>query len=97
MESEERSAPKIWLMLVLANTGALAGIVASLFILPGSSPFWLWATTSLSVLALINCATVLRLKRGSQDRASPSKMTNVIVGIGFLLFLADLIYGIAHH
>ena len=91
------SSRKIWPVLVLTNFAAFVGIVSSIFVLPGNIRFWLWATNSLMILALINYFTVTTLKkRDSRDRTPQSKTVTAITLGGFLLFILDLLYGFMH-
>src|SRR5690348_8737455 len=39
------------------------GVLISLFIVPPSTPIWLWATVSAAFLLVLNCYLLFRLKR----------------------------------
>src|SRR5665213_2757573 len=85
---------RTWPILVLVNLAALAGILSTLFTLPGNIHFWMWAITSLIVLALVNYTAVVAVRnRRRQNKTSESKTVTIIIYVGFVFFVLDLLYG----
>jgi hypothetical protein len=82
---------KKWKRLVLVNLGALGGAVAALFIVPESTPVWIWGLVSLVFLVALNIAALKR-KGSAEGRTVPSKSGNkVIILLGLALLVLDLV------
>jgi hypothetical protein len=84
-----------WKKVALVNGGWVIGIVISLFVVPPSTPLWLWATVSGLVLAVLNY-----LFFGQQRRATSGRkigpMATVVGGLGVLVLLLELIFRYVH-
>lgn len=76
-----------WQRIVLANVVALIGFLPSIFVLPGSTPFWLWAAICLSIIAVSNFVLVRRLRTAWYEVPRPSWTIDAIVALGFLVFV----------
>jgi hypothetical protein len=78
-----------WKRVLLLNASAIIGIVISLFIVPGDTPFWLWET--IAVVFLAACNVLLYFQQGrAKPRNSPSART-IIALMGFVLLIIDMI------
>ncbi len=79
--------------LVLWNAAVLAGVLASAFTLPPSTPVWEWALISTAVLAIMNCALLLRTspadRLDSPKRRSGLKAASVAVALLILALATD--------
>jgi hypothetical protein len=77
-----------WQKPVLLNIAGLVGVVVSLFIVPGETPFWLWCVIAIVVIAALN--TILYVgRRRVADSARTARTAIVIVGV--MLLMIDVI------
>jgi hypothetical protein len=55
---------KHWLGLIMMNAGAIVGaVLAALYLIPESTPVWLWAVATVAVLIALNIKAVIRIRR----------------------------------
>jgi hypothetical protein len=93
MEQEINSAKirkrlKAWHWMLLLNASCLTVIFISLFTAPSSTPVWIWAGSSATVLAAMNFVAFRSLhSRGSQAVRVGSKTSIFVIAVGFLLWL----------
>jgi hypothetical protein len=83
---------KPWQKAFVLNVAVLLGIASSLFVLPANTPFFLWLTISVVVLAAFNIAIVVRERRiapGSRPRAS--KATTIVIALGAAIWILDIL------
>jgi hypothetical protein len=78
-----------WKRIVLVNVAGLVGIAVSLFVLPQQIRFWVWASVSVVVLALLNYAF---LRPRQPATIARKRGARVIVGLGLVLLLLDLLW-----
>ena len=82
---------KTWQKVVVINLSALAGIVASAFILPPKTPVWLWVAVAIIVLAMVNYIFLIG-QRKLQTVGCRTSVANTVIAFGFILFLLDLLF-----
>ena len=86
-----------WKKAVLINGAGLIGIGVSLFLVPPSTPVWLWATISILVLAGLNYMFVVRVGWGSVNADPKSQLQNtIIICLGLLVLLTELLFRYVH-
>lgn len=73
----------------LLNLAWVIGVIASLFMVPGSTPFWLWAMIAGATLCALNAALWCR-NRNHSERYRPNTRTMIVV-LAFALLLANII------
>jgi hypothetical protein len=73
---------KLWQRVVVLNSAALLGVASSLFVLPASTPFYLWLGLSALVLAVFNIAIFRRHRKiaSGTKQASP-KAWDIYIGL----------------
>jgi hypothetical protein len=75
---------------LILNVAAVFGLLVSLFIVPGNTPFWLWCVVAVLVLAVLNIALMLKFRRGSRSDLSKRTRT-AIIALGAAFLLLDII------
>lgn len=81
---------KTWQKFGAVNAGALVGIFVTIFVLPPSTPVWVWAIVAMAALVVLNYVLVKRLKRPRASTPGTQRFVTVVIFIGFLLFLLDM-------
>lgn len=95
-EGRTERRPLTWRRLLLLNVGILTGIVASAFVVPRSTPVWVWALVSGAALLGLNWA-FLANRRPAAQRGSPRhRKALAIILLGLALLLADILFGHVH-
>ena len=79
------TAPKQYAVM---NCAAVAGVAASLFIVPGRTPVWLWLAVSVVVIAVLNAAFYLR-SRSLSSNARTSRTRTAVIWAGTAVLIAD--------
>jgi hypothetical protein len=74
---------------LIFNVAAVLGLVVSLFIVPGNTPFWLWGVIAIVVVAGLNVS--LALKRQGNRPDSKATIRTAIIGLGAALLVIDII------
>jgi uncharacterized YccA/Bax inhibitor family protein len=82
---------KTWQTYSLMNLAALAGIAISLFIVPGETPFWIWAACSALGLALCNLLIYFRAVRRRNATSASAKREWVVALFGLAFLIIDLV------
>jgi uncharacterized membrane protein YfcA len=85
-----------WKKLALLNAGWVIGIFISLFLVPPSTPLWLWATVSGLFIAILNYIFFGRQRRAPNRRKNDA-MTTAVASVGLLVLLLELIYWYMHY
>jgi hypothetical protein len=81
----------------LLNLGMVLGAIASGFVLPGNTPVWLWALVSAVVIGTLNYLLFITLRKGEGTRSqNDSRFSTALVFLGFLIFVLDLVFRLAH-
>ena len=89
---------KRWQKFTLLNIGVALGLFVSLFGIPKSTSILLLAVVFSAIVAAMNYALFVRLKRGTGgDFIKNKTLSTVITVLGVLIFLFGLIYRIASH
>lgn len=75
------------------NVGLLLGSIASLLIVPRSTPVWLFATVVIFVGAILNYGILRRQRRvtGGHIKDPTGSRANVIIAAAFVLFVLDVL------
>lgn len=87
---------KPWKGFVLMNGAWMIGILASVFILPPSTPVWQWATVSAGVLLVFNGHLLFRLKRKTTGERKVGLGSTVVASVGALILLLELLSRFLH-
>jgi hypothetical protein len=77
-----------WKKFAILNAGALVGILASLFIVPASTPLWIWGVSSALAVLLFNYGALKY--RPSPDRKKGGMSSTIVIALGFGLLLLEL-------
>jgi hypothetical protein len=94
----DTNVQKRWQKFTVLNAGLLIGIFASLFVIPASTSIWLVAAVSAAIVGVMNVLLFRRLRSAEAETSvNDSKSSTVIIAVGFLIFLIDLAFGLAHH
>jgi hypothetical protein len=89
---------KRWQKFTLLNVGLLLGVLASLFMVPGNTPTWLWAAISTTVVASMNYLAFARLRKVERGESIKyTKLTTLVIALGFVFFLIDLFLSLTRH
>lgn len=82
-----------WKKFLYLNVGAVLGIIASLFILPGNLRFAYWLCGAIVILATVNVLAFWRIrsKRRYDVTGGLKTSSKVIIYVGLLFFLLDLV------
>ena len=82
----------VWKRVLWVNVGLVVGFVASMFIVPPETPLW-WVIAPLIALgAILNLVALIGRREKSQMASSQSGFrSNLVIGLGFFLFLADIL------
>jgi hypothetical protein len=81
-------------MFLYLNVGAILGIVASLFILPGKLRFAHWLCGAIVILATVNVLAFWRLRNSKRSDDATRRLktsSKVIIYAGLLFFLLDMV------
>jgi hypothetical protein len=74
--------------LVLVNVAMAIGIAISLFMVPGSTPFWRWATVAVAFLVVGNVTVLVRRPDPAPRRPFPR---GIVIAVGVVLLLLDVL------
>ncbi len=86
-----------WKRIALINFSALGGAVAALFIVPESTPVWIWGLVSLVALVSLNAAAAVRRKSSAEgENASRSSGNRAMIFLGLALLVLDLVLSGLH-
>ena len=85
-----------WKKIAVLNVGLIIGIGLSLFILPSSTPVWLWGAASASVVMALNVFSIAR-RSPTEPRGSISIAGQVGGGIAVALLLVELLVRVLSH
>jgi len=89
---------KTWQIFAALNVGLVLGISASLFMVPGNTPFWLWAAISGCFIMAANYLLFARLRKTSEPESTKdTKLSPVLAWVGVLIFLLDLVLRLIQH
>ncbi|MGH9715727.1 MAG: hypothetical protein ACRD4R_03225 [Candidatus Acidiferrales bacterium] len=87
-----------WQKYAVLNAGMVLGCLASVFMLPGSTPVWIWVSVCVAVIAMMNFFAFTRLRKDNKKQSSSgSRFTTAVVFVGFLIFALDLAFHLIHH
>lgn len=78
-----------WKKVLVFNAGWLIGITISLFVVPPSTPLWMWASLSILVLALLNYVSFKQKREAASGRNIAAATT--VVWLGIIVLLLDLL------
>jgi membrane protein implicated in regulation of membrane protease activity len=84
-----------WKKVALLNVGCLLGIGVSLFIVPPSTPLWIWATASVVWLAVFNYFLIRRLQKGTGERKVGHTPT-IGIWLCVVVLLGELVFRYWH-
>jgi hypothetical protein len=94
---------KMWQKMVLVNVGIVAVCISTLFMVPPTTPLWIWAAVWAAMLPLANYTTYRSLRAAgntapmpASDRSNASKRANATLIVIVLILLIDLIYHLVH-
>jgi uncharacterized membrane protein YfcA len=87
---------KKWQKFTVLNAGMLLGVLASIFMLPSDTPTWLWASVCIVVIVAMNYLLLGKLRGSSGAQAKLPRSSTLIIAVGFLIFVIDLLYHLAH-
>ena len=76
---------------VIWNACAVVGIVISIFLVPGNTPFWLWACIAGAFLCILNAAKSLQRKRPTDEAAAASRTRTTIIVLALAFLVVDLL------
>ncbi len=85
-----------WKRIALVNLGALGGAVAALFIVPETTPVWIWGLLSLVVLLTLNIIVVRRKVSAGGENASSRWRNRAMILLGLALLVLDLVLSRLH-
>ncbi len=86
-----------WKKVAVLNFGGLLGIALSMFLVPPSTPLWLWAVISALCLALMNYFLVVQLRKPRTPGKTTNLWSNGALLFGFVLLVAELLARFWHH
>src|SRR5436309_14017648 len=72
------------------------GVLISLFIVPPSTPVWLWATVSAAFLLVLKCYLLFRLKRKTTGEREVGFRSTLVRSVGVLILLLELLSRFLH-
>jgi len=72
------------------------GVLISLFIVPPSTPIWLWATVSAAFLLVLNCYLLFRAKAETTGERKVGFGSTLVGGVGVLILLLELLSRFLH-
>jgi hypothetical protein len=55
-----------WKVFVILNASSVVGAFLAIFMVPGSTPLWMWAVCSVGTIAILNFVAYKRIRRRSQ-------------------------------
>ena len=77
---------KPWKKVVLMNGAWAIGVLVSIFILPPSTPVWLWDRSVRTIIVVFNCLLFMRKQVSIGERKVG--LTNTLAGsLAFLILL----------
>lgn len=74
--------------LVIVNISGLIGIAISVFIVPLTTPFWIWAPISAAVLLLCNYFALTH--KPNLDRTTKDAGSGLVIALGCGLLILEL-------
>lgn len=87
---------KLWQKMSLLNFAGVIGIASSMFVLPASTPFWLWIVSSIVVLAALNVAFYVRQRKPTSGSSPTSMRAKIIIAVGAAIWLLDILAHVLH-
>jgi len=89
---------KTWQKFTLLNVGMALGLFVSLFVVPRTTPIWFLAVLFSAIVGTMNYILFMRLRRAAGgEPAKDTRLSSVIILVGFLIFLLDLAFRVAGH
>ena len=83
---------KLWQKALVLNAAFLLGIASSMFVLPPSTPFFIWLIVSCVVLIAFNVAMFVRLRKPSSGtRPKTSKAWDVFIALCVAFWILDVL------
>jgi hypothetical protein len=64
---------KPWRMFVILNASSILGAFAAMFVVPESTPLWIWATCSVGTIAVLNFVVYRRIRGRLSNKAAATQ------------------------